>query len=83
VNHPSRRQIKSERGLRIANLASTESSAGLQQARSGCSVDCSIDPAPAEKSLVGGIDDCVDPLLDDVAQLDFEIHHFQPSATQL
>ncbi len=66
------RQIKAAGDLRLTSGASTEWTAGLQQRRSGRAMDRPIHPSPTKQGVVGGIDDCLDLELGDIAVLDLD-----------
>jgi hypothetical protein len=74
VDDPSTWKIERRRGFSVADTTAAELGASLQQARSRSTMDCTVDAAAAEKGPVRRIDDCIDPLSDDVTQHNFKFH---------
>ena len=74
VDDPPARQVEAWSGFRVANLTAAERTARLQQPWTGGAVYRAVDSATSEKGLVGGVDDDIHLLIDDVAEHDFKFH---------
>ena len=73
VDHEAGREVEAAGGLGVAEGATAELTARLEQAGSRRPVDGTVDPAPAQKGRVRGIHDGMDVFGDDVAEHDLQL----------
>jgi hypothetical protein len=72
VNHVTRRQAEARRDLGISRLAAAKLDTGRAEFRPCSAMDRAVDPATAEQSPVGGVDDGIDLEPGDVALDDLD-----------